>query len=189
MPVVGLIAGGACVPAPPAVRLTAFSLTEVPGYGLGESPRRTCGGPVARGFDLWVSDWSITDIAGAPAGQSEIRSALDGCAVIERFAGGMSRSISFFDPSRGQWTKNFDGRYRADSVVLMAPPNPGIGRERDGYRAKNGLIGASRRSMGSIHRFGFVGSCLVPTSRSRRDRRRPAGNYEAVKNLRWTRDR
>ena len=113
-------------------------------HGLGQAPRRVlvatcalvvaasaspaqsspCSDPAAREFDFWIGDWEIRQSILRQDGtwlelpaQTSVRSALDGCAVIERWEGqvmffweGMTKpdtlsglSVRAYDPTTATW--------------------------------------------------------------------------------------
>ncbi|MDX2122139.1 MAG: hypothetical protein SF070_13930 [Gemmatimonadota bacterium] len=49
----------------------------------------------------------MTGANGKPAGQSEVTSDLDGCAVMEFFGGGQGRSLSAYDRASVSWSQDY----------------------------------------------------------------------------------
>lgn len=102
-----------------ATRVAAPSLAaavtplDLPVYGLGAlrrtAPRSPCAEGAFRQFDFWLGDWRARGAAAppeAPGTPSRIRSALDGCAILE-FWGGGGRSLNSWDPETGLWTQSW----------------------------------------------------------------------------------
>jgi hypothetical protein len=77
--------------------------------GPESSPPRAaqpCAAPEFRQFDFWIGKWEVAGGDGSIAGVNEIRSILDGCALLESWRGtsGMSgNSLNAYDAATGQW--------------------------------------------------------------------------------------
>jgi hypothetical protein len=65
-----------------------------------------CQTPEHRQFDFWLGHWTVRAPNGRVAGTNHIESSLDGCALVERWAGsGPSRgmSLNYYDAATRQW--------------------------------------------------------------------------------------
>lgn len=64
-----------------------------------------------RQFDFWVGEWDVT-VSGQPAGTSSIQSIVDGCVILENWAGaggGTGKSFNFYDSNLGKWRQVWVG--------------------------------------------------------------------------------
>lgn len=76
-----------------------------------------CGAPEYRQFDFWIGEWRIMNASGNPGGTNTISRELNGCVLVERYAGltglpaGMSQN--FYHQGDGRWHQNWiDGQAR-----------------------------------------------------------------------------
>lgn len=70
------------------------------------APPPSCTESVYRAFDFWLGEWTVTDPAGAKAGENSITAEEGGCLLVERWrsaSGGSGQSYNFFDPGARQW--------------------------------------------------------------------------------------
>jgi hypothetical protein len=92
-------------------------------------PPPGCPAEVRRQFDFWVGDWSVS-VNGEHAGDNRIELILEGCALLENWAGGgmSGKSLNFYDPVRQQWHQTWvddrggslhlDGKFADGKMVL-----------------------------------------------------------------------
>lgn len=68
--------------------------------------------PEATDFDFWVGEWEVRTSGGELAGHNTITKRDGGCLIQENWRGGgasTGTSVSFFQPSRGQWRQIWTG--------------------------------------------------------------------------------
>ena len=68
--------------------------------------------PEADDFDFWVGEWEVRTSGGELAGHNTITKRDGGCLIQENWRGGgasTGTSVSFFQPSRGQWRQIWTG--------------------------------------------------------------------------------
>jgi hypothetical protein len=68
--------------------------------------------PEAGDFDFWLGEWEVRAPDGSLAGHNTITKRNGGCLVQEEWRGGgasTGTSVSFFQPSRGQWRQVWTG--------------------------------------------------------------------------------
>lgn len=145
----GLLLLAGCVALSAAVRSGVSHSTDLtPRYGwlysvywLGRDHFTSCQARQYRDFDFWLGRWAVTTREGAPSGRSEVTSDVDGCAVMEFFAGGQGRSLSAYDRSTGRWNQDYvdhqgltlrlqgrlaDGAMRMEDSVRTIPNGPSL---------------------------------------------------------------
>ncbi len=80
-------------------------------YGLatrGVVNGSACQADVYDDFSFWVGDWNITPPGGTlPGTPSRITSELNGCVVMENYAGGWGRSLNVYDRRLNRWTQTY----------------------------------------------------------------------------------
>jgi len=113
----------------------ASVLAMVPGANVAAetttpSASKSCATPENRQFDFWIGEWEVTQ-AGKPAGLNRIERILDGCALLESWAGVSGyrgNSVNFYDAARRRWHQTWidtsglalalDGEFVGGSMVL-----------------------------------------------------------------------
>jgi hypothetical protein len=77
-------------------------------YGIADARRsRACRSARFRELDFWLGEWNTTRPNGLSGGESSITGALNGCAIDERYNGGVGRSISRYDRITGKWQQDY----------------------------------------------------------------------------------
>ncbi|MBK7351855.1 MAG: hypothetical protein IPI92_18540 [Gemmatimonadetes bacterium] len=110
-----------------------------PIYGLGRAGAApACQAAGYRAFDFWLGRWRVVAPDGAPAGRSEITPALEGCAVLETFAGGQGRSLSAPDPGTGTWHQDHVDHAGLTLRLLGGPDGQGMRMEDSVRVIRNG---------------------------------------------------
>ena len=107
-----------------------------------------CDAPEWRQFDFWVGDWDLTYGDGGK-GRNRITKILDGCAILEEFAGAPGttlhgKSFSTFDRGARRWKQawvdntgsylDFTGGMEGDRMILSRDA------EREGRRFRQRMI-------------------------------------------------
>ena len=65
-----------------------------------------------REFDFWLGDWDVHTATGQFAGSNRIRSAENGCVVLEEWSGsqgGSGVSMNFYDAATDEWVQIWTG--------------------------------------------------------------------------------
>lgn len=60
--------------------------------------------PENRQFDFWIGEWNVETTTGQKAGTSKVERILNGCALLENWAGGGDgKSLNIYNANRKQW--------------------------------------------------------------------------------------
>jgi hypothetical protein len=81
-------------------------------FGASPDPAPPCAAKAMRQFDFWIGSWNVTE-KGKPAGTNRIDLILDGCALLENWAGaegGGGKSLNFYDRADGLWHQTWIDR-------------------------------------------------------------------------------
>jgi hypothetical protein len=65
-------------------------------------------------FDFWVGEWTVTNVAGQPAGSSSVEKILSDCVVFENWTdsqGGHGKSLNAFNRTLKQWQQFWTDQY------------------------------------------------------------------------------
>jgi len=66
--------------------------------------------PEARQLDFWIGEWDVRDPKGNLVGHSSIQPILNGCVVLENWAGtlgGSGKSMNFWDKQHRRWQQTW----------------------------------------------------------------------------------
>lgn len=102
-------------PEAPPLEVAALDGAGVPVFGLQALEngfQRPCRAHARQAFDFWVGEWEVYNASDAFIGTNSVTSELDGCAVVEHWAGaggGAGRSLNAFDRDTGLWYQTFMG--------------------------------------------------------------------------------
>lgn len=105
-----------------------------------------CDAPEYRQFDFWIGEWDVTGQDGRTLGRNRITRILDGCVLLEEWAGaggGTGKSMNAWDRTSRTWRQTWldnsggrlelSGRMQGSSMVLSseAPgPDGVVARQR-----------------------------------------------------------
>jgi hypothetical protein len=100
------------------------------GAQTGEEKVAPCSSREGRQFDFWIGEWDVT-AKGERVGTNRITRILDGCLLLEEYAGATGytgKSFNFYDESAGKWnqvwvdnsgvTLRLHGEYHQGKMVL-----------------------------------------------------------------------
>lgn len=115
-------------------------------YGIADARRSlACRSAVFREFDFWLGTWATTRPNGTPGGESVISEALSGCAIDERYDGGVGRSLSRYDRTTQAWYQDYIDTTGFSLRLSGALDSTGTMRMADAIRAiPNGPALASK---------------------------------------------
>jgi hypothetical protein len=100
-------------------------------------------------LDFWVGDWDVTNPKGQKAGTNSIVKTLDGCLILENWAGtggSTGRSMNYFDPVTKKWTQTWVDN-SGDVIVYEGEFRNGAMRLQGTHREKAGTSVRSRMSL------------------------------------------
>lgn len=122
------------------------SLEGIYGMGTrGDVQGAGCSASAYRDFSFWVGDWNITPPgAPLPGTPSRITSELDGCVVMETYAGGWGRSLNLYDRRLDRW------RHCSRRLPFSQPGFPRVGLHastRSGYSMRSRRLPAKPLSV------------------------------------------
>ncbi len=91
--------------------LLCFAVTAgtAPAQTPGNAPA-PCAAAEHRQFDFWIGEWDVTNPAGAVAGKNRITQVLNGCVLLEEWAGaggGSGKSFNLYDARRKRWQQTW----------------------------------------------------------------------------------
>lgn len=94
-----------------------------------------CTAPEHRGFDFWLGEWSVTNVAtGASSARNRITAIQGGCAILEEYESGAysGTSLNYYDAGDGRWHQSWidnqgqplriHGGLEDGSMVLRSDP-------------------------------------------------------------------
>ena len=99
-----------------------------------------CAAAEHRQFDFWIGEWDVTNPAGAVAGKNRITRILNGCVLLEEWAGaggGSGKSFNLYDARRERWQQTWvdgnggilelHGGLTASGTMVLAGDQPARG--------------------------------------------------------------
>ena len=103
-----------------AAVMTAMLVFGAGALAQDDSAQPPCSAPEYRQFDFWLGEWTVTE-KDQPAGKNTITVILDGCVLLEEWAGAggyAGKSFTRYDAATGKWQQTWvDSRGGALNLV------------------------------------------------------------------------